>query len=292
MNNPTTFTQWIEASPYRKNIAALILTFVALGLIVGTVLLYKSVSHFGISENYPQTISVTGKAEEFIKPDTLVFSITANQEAKDVVAASKAVDEKIAAAITILKSNGVDEKNIKTTSREVNDTYGTVTETCAGAPMPAVAPGMSAMSRPSIQPCTTSKVSGVSVYQTLEIKIPDIDKDADGKKREKLFTELTAANIKTGQISFTVFDTDEIKKRVRAEAIKKAKADAKILARDLGVSLEQLQSFGENNGGYNPYMSARAESAPMMDAKMVSQAVLPTGEQKIVSEVTLNYLIK
>lgn len=292
MNNPTTFTQWIEASPFRKNIASLILTFIALALITTTVLLYKSVSNFGISANYPQTISVTGKAEEFVKPDTLVFNITANEEGSDVVSASKKVDEKIAAAMTILKANGVEEKNIKTTSREVNDVYGTVTEPC---PMNASAPTGAATAKPAYQlyqPCTTSKVTGVTVYQTIEIKIPGVDKDVDGTKREKLFSELTAANIKTGQIAFTVYDTDEVKKRVRAEAIKKAKADAKILARDLRVDLGQLQSFGDNGGGLYPFMSARAEAAPMMDAKLTSNAVLPTGEQKIVSEVTLNYLIK
>lgn len=285
MNNPTTFTQWIEASPFRKNIAGLILTFIALALIVGTVLLYKEVSNYGVSENYPQTISVTGKAEEFIKPDTLVFTITVNEEGKDVVTASKVVDDKIAAAIKILKGNGVEEKNIKTTSREVNDSYSNVP--CIA---PATAPGVREISMPG---CSTSKVTGVSVYQTLEVKIPNIDKDVDGTKREKLITELTAANVKTGQISFTVFDTDEIKKRVRAEAIKKAKADAKILARDLGVDLDQLQSFGDSNAG-NPYMYAREAMAPtaMMDKAQVSNAVLPTGEQKIVSEVTLSYLIR
>jgi uncharacterized protein YggE len=286
MNNPTTFMQWIETSPFRKNIAVLILTFIALALIVGTVLLYKGVSNYGISENYPQTISVTGKAEEFIKPDTLVFTITANEEGKDVVSASKSVDEKIAAAIKILKDNGVEEKNIKTTSREVNDTYGTV-----ACPAVLPMPGIREVAEPS-PGCSTSKVTGVHVYQTVEVKVPNIDKDADGSKREKLFTALTGANIKTGQISFTVYDTDEVKKRVRAEAIKKAKADAKILARDLGVDLKQLQSFGDNGGGSYSYMSARAEAAPMMDAMKVSNAVLPTGEQKIVSEVTLNYLIK
>ncbi|MEN9604776.1 MAG: hypothetical protein RJB39_461 [Candidatus Parcubacteria bacterium] len=278
--------QWIDASPFRKNIAVVILVFIALALITGTVLLYKNVSSFGMSANNPQVISVTGRAEEFIKPDTLVFSITVNEDGTDVVSASKKVDAKVASALAVLKSNGVEEKNIKTTSREVNDTYGN--QSC---PTQYTMPGAREIAMP---PCTTSKVIGVNVYQTLEVKVQNIDKDTDGSKQNKLISDLTTANIKTGQVSFTVYDTDEVKVRVRAEAIKKAKANAKILARDLGVDLDKLQSFGDS-GTANPYpfMSERAEMAPSMMAKdAVSNASVPTGEQKISTEVTLTYLIK
>jgi uncharacterized protein len=285
MNNSTTFMQWIEASPFRKNIASVILVFIALALITTTVLLYKSVSHFGVSAQYPQTINVMGKAEEYVKPDTLTFSITVNEEGKDVAATSKKVDDKVAQAISILKANGVEEKNIKTTYRDVNDTYGN---------QPCVTASTMAGTREIALPgCTTSKINGVSVYQTLEVKVPDIDKDADGAKREKMIGELSAAGIKTGQISFTVYDIEAVKVRVRAEAIKKAREDAKVLARSLGVSLDGLQGFSDNGGG-NPYAYGRDSvmAAPVMDKSAVSNAVLPTGEQKVTTEVTLSYLIK
>lgn len=127
--------------------------------------------------------------------------------------------------------------------------------------------------------------------QTLDIKIPDIDKDVDGAKRGKLISELEAANIKTGDISFTVYDLEAVKLRVRAEAIKKAKEDAKTLAKNLGVRLGQLQSFSDNGGGYNPYMSAR-EATFDSTMKNAPLPALPTGEQKVTSEVTVSYLIK
>ena len=287
MNN-STFMQWIEASPFRKNIAVLILVFIALALITTTVLLYKHVSHFGVSQNFPQTISVSGKAEEYVKPDTLTFSITANAEGKDVMSTSKKVDDQIKKAIDILKANSVEEKNIKTTSREITDIYGSRTTPC---PLPATSGANTEMM--SYPECNTSQITGVSVYQNLEVRVPDIDKDTDGAKRQKMVSELNAAGIKTGQMSFTVYDLDEVKVRVRAEAIKKARADAKELADALNVDLEQLQSFVDNQGGYPSYMSARPEmanQAMMKDA--VSSIQLPTGEQKVVSEVTLTYLIK
>lgn len=292
----TTFTQWIEASPFRKNVATLILVFVALALVTKTVLLYKQVNRFGLSDNYPQTISVTGKAEEFVKPDTLMFTITVNEEGKDVVSASKKVDLKIAKAMEVLKANGVDEKNVKTISRDVLDVYGTKTEVCA---TPAVNSKMmmnTTMMAPQIVPVavpctnTSSSVTGTTVTQTLEVKIPDIDKDVDGAKRDKLITELGTAGLKTGQISFTVYDIEPVKARVRAEAIKKAKADAKVLSKSLGVRLGQIQSFSDN-AVYNPYLSARDT---MMAEKMVAgtAAQLPAGEQKVTSDVSISYLIK
>ncbi len=295
MNNSTTCIQWIEASPLRKNIAVLVLVFIALALITKTVLLYKQVSHFGENANYLPSVSATGKAEEYIKPDTLTFSITVNDEGKDVVSASKKVDTKIDKAIEILKANGVLEKNIKTTSRNVNDTYGSKSEPCVAQPMVSDSIKMMnpAVSAPAMVPCvnTTQKITGVSIMQTLDIKIPDIDKDVDGAKRGKLISELEAANIKTGDISFTVYDLEAVKLRVRAEAIKKAKEDAKTLAKNLGVRLGQLQSFSDNGGGYNPYMSAR-EATFDSTMKNAPLPALPTGEQKVTSEVTVSYLIK
>lgn len=291
----TTFMQWIEASPFRKNVAGIILVFVALALITKTVLLYKQVNRFGLSDNYPQTISIAGKAEEFVKPDTLMFTITVNEEAKDVVAASKKVDEKISKAVEILKANGVEEKNIKTIARDVTDVYGTKTEACVVSPGASVNSKMMTIAvpvAPVVPPCvnTSSTVTGSNVSQTLEIKIPDIDKDSDGTKREKLIADLGTAGLKTGQISFTVFDLEPVKARVRAEAIKKAKADAKILAKSLGVKLGQIQAFSDN-AGYNPYMSAR-EMDVMGKAMSTPSVQLPAGEQKVTSEVSISYLIK
>lgn len=292
----TSFTQWIEASPFRKNVATLILVFVALALITKTVLLYKQVNRFGLSDNYPQTISVSGKAEEFIKPDTLTFTITVNEEGKDVVSASKKVDTKIAKAMEVLKANGVEEKNIKTIARDVTDVYGTKTEVCA---TPAVSSKMMVNTAvmtpqiaPVVPPCvnTSSSVTGANVSQTLEIKVPNIDKDADGSKRDKLIADLGAAGLKTGQITFTVYDIEPVKARVRAEAIKKAKADAKVLAKSLGVSLGQIQAFSDN-AGYNPYLSARMD-AVMEKAASGPSAQLPVGEQKVTSDVSISYLIK
>ncbi len=60
---------------------------------------------------------------------------------------------KIKQAIGILKANGVDEKNIKTTNYSVSDKYDSVSEPCI---YPTTVPGVKVM---PIDPCinTTSR---------------------------------------------------------------------------------------------------------------------------------------
>lgn len=291
MNETTsnTFIAWAQATPLRKGLLTTIFIFIALALIAKTVLLFKQASWVGMSENYPHTISVNGKAEEFIKPDTLQFNISVNEDGKDVSEATAKSGEKVKQAIAILKTNGVDEKNIKTTNYFVTDKYDNVSQPCA---YPAVAPGVSYM---PVAPCTntTSKIVGSTVYQTLEVKIRDIEKNASTEQRSKMIGELAAANIKTDGFTFTVFDLDAVKTRVREAAIKKAKDDAKVLSRNLGVGLKELSGFSEQGDNVYPYgrsdmmMSAKDSSTPM-----VPTVELPIGEQKVVSNVSLTYLIK
>ncbi len=288
-----TFIAWVQATPLRKGILSTIFIFIALALVATTVLLFKQASRVGISENYPQTLNVTGKAEEYVKPDTLQFNISINEEGKDVGEATKKAGDKVAQAITILKANGVEEKNIKTSNYSVQDKYDSVSEPCAYSASAA----SSDMRVMAVAPCTntTSKIVGSMVYQSLEVKIQDIEKNATAEQRSKIVGELAAANIKTDGFIFTVFDLDAVKTRVREEAIKEARADAKVLARNLGVKLRGLSSFSEG-GDYMPYAygSARAEmmSAKDVAAPMVPTVQLPTGEQKVTSTVTLTYLIK
>lgn len=278
------FIAWVQATPLRKALLSTIFIFIALALVAKTVLLFKEASLVGVAEEYPQSIVVTGKAEEFVKPDTLQFTISLNEDGKDVGEASTKAATKIKQAIDILKANGVEENNIKTTNYSVQDKYENVSEPCA-------------YTGSTMMPCATnSKIVGSTVYQTLEVKIRDIEKNATTEQRSKLIGELAAANIKTDGFTFTVFDLDEVKARVRAEAIKKAQSDAKVLARSLGVTLKKLSGFSEG-GDFMPYAygSARAD---MMSAKevaapqMAPAVMLPSGEQKVLVNVSLTYLIK
>lgn len=292
MNNISkNMNEFIQSNNLRRNLFTLILVFVALFSIAKTVLTYKEAVSFKnpTSVNY---ISVNGKAEKYIKPDTLTFNITVNEEGKDVSEATAKVTSKIDKAIAVLTANGVDKDNIKLEYYNVSDKYDTVTSPCA---YPTMEPAMMKTTMVSA-PCatTSSKIVGQIVTQSMVVKVRDIEKNANNDQRTKILSELTAQNIKADNFAFTVYDIDIVKKEIREEAIKNAKEDAKKLAKDLGVRLDDLSSFSDNNGDYPIYgmggdmmsaKSARVEAAP-------SAPELTPGQQKITSNVTLTYSIK
>mgnify|MGYP000381955050 CR=1 FL=1 len=304
--NPQTIMAWMQATPFRKNITILIFTFIALALIAKTVLLFKEADNVGQGDNYPQSVTVVGKADVYAQPDTLQFNINVNEDGKDAGEAVKKATEKINKATEILKANGVDPKNIKTTNFSINDRYENVNVPCdtVKAVTPNMAPAAVSgpsreiyyVSAPTVTPCvnTTTKIVGSTVYQTLEVKIQDIAVNATEEKRGKMVSDLAAANIKIDNIAFTVFDLDSVKAEARAEAIVKAKADARVLSRNLGVSLTKIIGFSENQDGAYPYMSARAESAMAGADKAMGMptAALPSGQQKVTSSVSITYLLK
>lgn len=289
-NTQTTCIAWLQATSFRRNVTILIFVFVALALIAKTVLLFKEASHVGQGDNYPQSVVVTGKSEIYTKPDTLQFNININEEGKDVGEATTKASEKASKAIAILKAAGVEEKNIKTTNWSTTDKYESVSEPCAMAPV-----SYGKVMAPIYAPCTniTSKIVGATVYQTLEVKIQDIEKNATVEKRGKIVADLAGADIKTDGFTFTVFDLDVVKVKAREEAIKKAKADAKVLSRNLGVRLGEIIGFSEQEPGYSPpYMSARAEGAMMKDTVVTQSPQIVEGEQKVTSVVNITYLLK
>lgn len=292
--NPTqtSFITWINENQLRKNTAQIILVLIALVLIGKTILLFRQASHVGQADEMPsQGIYVNGHAEEYVKPDTLVFSITNTEDGKDVSEVTKKTSEKFDAAIKVLKANGVEEKNIKTSYYNMSDRYETVATPC-----PMYAPSMRVMTNSTpVSPCsnTSSKITGVTLSQSLEVKIRDIEKNASQEKIGKIVTELAATGVKMSDVSYSVFDIEAAKAKIRGEAIKNAKENADKLESQLGVNFGEITGFTENTGGYPPYMNARVDTLMGTEAKIgVPVASLPEGEQKVSVDVSLTYLLK
>jgi uncharacterized protein YggE len=90
---------------------------------------------------------------------------------------------------------------------------------------------------------------------------------------------------------------NSVEEEVRKMAIEDAKKKAEKLAGDLGVSLVRIVSFYEDNG-LEPKMmySARSADESMMlgmggDAGSTN-AVVPVGENRLVSNVNITYEIR
>lgn len=221
---------------------------------------------------FPSVISVTGKGEAISIPDIATFSFSVNENGKTVKEAQDKATEKINGALASVKAGGVAEKDIKTLSYSINPHYDYVQGVCNGYVCP---PGKSVL-------------NGYDVSQTIEVKIRDLSKAGD------LFDTIGKAGIQTvNGLSFSIDNIDSVKAAARADAIEKAKAQAKKIAKDLGVRLVKITGYDEP--GSIQYPVAFGGETMSLDAVRVKTAAtpqVPTGEQKVTSNVTITYEIR
>lgn len=228
----------------------------------------KLTAHVG--ENTPpmNIISVTGRGEVFAKPDVATFTFGAQQDAATVSAAQQIVTDKINKAIDILKASGIEEKDIKTIGYNIYPHYKSTQTVCNQFGCP---PGREV-------------VDGYEVSQMIEVKVRETAKAGEilGKLGTAQLTNISG-------LSFTIDDSDAVQAQAQEKAIQNAREKAKKLARDLGVRLGDIVSFGDY--GYPmPYYETMSMKNQAMDAAASPQ--VPSGENQIVSNVTITYEIR
>lgn len=251
----------------KKYIPAIAIVLIAF-LTVQTINAVKSYHYIGdgASQN---TISVTGDGEVFATPDIATFSWTVTEIGENVKDAQNKATEKVNAAIASLKQNGIDDKDIKTINFNANPKYEYNQVICTSFNCP-----------PSKQ-----TLVGYEVTQSVQVKVREV---ADAGK---VIDGVTSAGVSdVSSLSFTIDDQDDLIAEARGEAIKKAKAKAKVLAKDLDVDLVRIVSFTDNNGGRQPVMYKAMDSMSLQSAE--SAPSLPTGENKITSNVTITYEVR
>jgi uncharacterized protein YggE len=252
--------------------AAAALGVLALFLLVQTVKALKEYRYVGSGVTATNTITVSGNGEVFAVPDRATFTVTVREEGEEVADAQDKATAKINSIIDYLKDAGVEEKNIKTQSYNVNPKYEYTQAACTNFSCP-----------PSNQ-----VLVGFEVWQTLEVKVED------PKKAGELLTGVGGKGAsEVSSLSFTIEDEDALRSEAREQAIAEAKEKADALASQLGVSVVRVVGFYEDSYGYPMPYAARGGMA--MDAMESTKAVapsLPTGENKITSNVNVTYEIR
>lgn len=258
---------------HHRGVLAALLLVLTIFVGVKTIGEIKKVGVIGKDIEPQAVISVSGDAERFVKPDTATVSFTVRKDAKTVAAAQEEVTKKANAAIDALKALGVEEKDIKTTSYNINPKYEW---------------------NASVYPCIDYRcppgkqvLVGYEVSHSTEIKIRKIDDTGAvlGKLGELQITEV-------GTVAFSIEDEDKVRAEARAEAIKEAKEKAEILADDLGVDLVRIVSFSENGGGSPIYYAKTMDAYGIGGAESAPAPQIPTGENQIVSNVTISYEVR
>jgi uncharacterized protein YggE len=274
MDEQTTSVRPVRIMPPEilVQVGAAVLGVLALFLLMQTIKTFKEYRYVGSGVTASNTITVSGDGEVFAVPDKATFTVTVREEGDDVAAAQDKSTAKINAIIDYLKGAGVEEKDIKTQSYNVNPKYEYTQAACTNFSCP-----------PSNQ-----VLVGFEVWQTLEVKVQD------PKKAGELLTGVGGKGAsEVSSLSFTIEDEDELRAQAREQAIAEAKEKADALAKQLGVSVVRVVGFYEDSYGYPMPYAARGGVA--MDAMESTKAVppsLPTGENKITSNVNVTYEIR
>lgn len=242
------------------------------------------------NEVYPQsTISVSGSGEAYAIPDVATFSFGVEETAKTVQGAQDGANKKISAALDVIKSVGVEDKDVKTVDYSVYPKYEYSSAVC---PRPMSA----AYNDAGLQTEVTSAIycppdkqtlTGYTVSQMITVKVRDTSKVGD------LVTKVGAVGVSNiSGISFVIDKPDEYMAQARAQAIDEAKAKAKEIAKQLGVRLGKILYYGD--GGEQPYAYGMRGAADSMKSLAVpaAPAELPQGQTKITSNVTITYELK
>jgi len=241
-----------------------LLAIIAIALIAGMFQTQRLSVDLDMSEQNNNTISVTGKAEKQVAPDTASLSFFVTKRGSDQKAVANFVNKKTKSVTAALAKEGIAKKDIKTTNYSLNPEYSWNDG--------------------------ERKFKNYRAQQNITVTVRDVTKAPEVLAR---IAELRVDNI-SGPNMY-IDKLDDIKDALRAEAITDAKTKAKELARELGVRVEKIVSFSENGAKneYQPRMfktMALSESADF-GAPIEAPEINP-GEEKIVKTVTIVFKIE
>lgn len=267
---------YLCANNCARGIIGVLIFFLIIFLIVKIGGSIKSFGYIGRDISSPNTISVSGKGEMAAKVDTASFTFNVIEESTNVSDAQDRAARKTNSIIEYLKTEKIEDKDIKTINYNIYPRYNYVK-------MPVVKTNNEIGSFPIRD---NRILIGYEINQGIEVKVRDIAKAGEILSG---VGGLGASNV--SGLNFSIDKEDDLREQTRSLAIEDAKKNAKTLARDLGVKLVRIINFSES--GYYPIyrgkFSAYADAGGA-EARIVPE--IPTGENKITSQVNIVYEIR
>ena len=217
------------------------------------------------SEGKISSVTVSGIGTVLVQPDMVQMSVSYSHIAKTTKEAKEEVDKKMRQILDILKEDGIEEKNIKTSSLN----YDEATDYINGR---------------SVQ-------IGQRAWQSIVVTVNDI---ADNPDRFPLLLDKITAIDKVS-IRNIVFDTEdktEIYIQSRELAYQKALDKAKQYADLSGQKLGKVLSISEERNRDILRASAMGNVAYDGVSARSASASVPSGEQEVTTEITAVFLLK
>ncbi|MFA6355269.1 MAG: SIMPL domain-containing protein [Candidatus Paceibacterota bacterium] len=249
----------------------ILLVIVSCYFVIKTVNEVKNSNYVGRTNQPVNTITVSGTGEVSAVSDIASLYINLNKEGKTAKEAQDLLNVEITKTLKYLEDQKIALKDIKSEYGGLNPKYSYEQPVC------------NTYSCPTRDP----KIIGYTATQSITVKVRVVD---------------TASEIRTGLAdigvtdisgpTFSIDDEEGFKDKARSKAILDAKEKAKTLAGELGVKLGHVVSFNENNGGGYPMYKSNSMMLDSVTGGAASAPILPKGENKIISDVSITYEIK
>ncbi len=205
-------------------------------------------------------VNVSAEGKVTISPDIAKFSFSVVSEGTDPEILANNNNKNMNAAIDFVKSQGIDEKDIKTIQYDLSPRYEYDRER------------------------KKTFISGYTFTQTVLVKIRDLNKVA------KVLGGLPELGInQISSISFEVDDPEKYLTEARDKAFEKAKEKAKEMAAQNGTNLGEVISFSEYGQPISYY--GNYEILGKGGAAPTAPSIQP-GTQDITVNVNVTYRIK
>ncbi len=236
-------------------------------IVFAVVLMSNAALKWSLSLSPSKTINVNAEGKATVSPDIAKTSFSVVSEGSNPEILQTDNSKKMTAAIDFVKSQGVNEKDIKTTNYSLSPRYE-YNETRR-----------------------QSFITGYTLNQTTLVKIRDLNKVA------KIIGGLSELGVnQIGSVSFEVDERDKYLIEARSEAFSKAHQKAAEMASLKGVRIKRVINFSENQNGppYLPYPYPSFERN-VGGLDYISQSPLPTiqpGTEEVTIQVNVTYEIE
>lgn len=218
------------------------------------------------------TVTVQGTGQATLPPDVARVSFTVQNTAAAVADAQAATTKQANAAIDFVKSQGIADKDIKTLSYNISPQYS-YPNPC---PRGTLCPDYS----------SAPKITGYQVSETVQVTLHDLTKVGEmlGGLGRQGVQNLNGPD-------FALDDPTAGYDAARADAIAKAKVQAELLEKQLGVHFGKIVNFSESSGSYSYPMMAYGLGGGASESKAAAPSV-PTGENTYNASVSITYEVR
>ncbi len=241
-----------------------------------------------ITEETPATLTVTGEGETKVTPNVAELSFSVRVNDKSAEAAQASTTARVNDIVAMLKSNGVEDKDIKTVSFDLYEHYPewAYDPMCDSSMMES---DMMMAEMPSYEVCgpTEYKPDGFESYQSISIKIRDLSKAG------MIASEIAkkgATNISS--LSFTADDKKSGKEAAREKAIVDARERADKIANQFGKRVTKMTSYYENDYGSSNPFNPSSYDAEYAVKSASGEPMLSVGEQTVTASVSVTFEIE